>query len=75
MGSIEQIELSDLRTVGQLAAEFPAILSVPTLRWQLRDRDSNGLSRACVKLGKKLLISKTRYQAWLANQDKRQGAR
>lgn len=62
----DQIELNDLFTVDQLAAEHPEFLSVPTLRWQLRDRDSNGLQSACVKIGKKLLISKTRYQAWLA---------
>lgn len=61
-----QIDLNDLYTVQQLAQQYPGILSVPTLRWQLRWRDANGLAKACVKMGKKLLISKSRYQAWLA---------
>lgn len=59
------IALGDLRTVEGLAEEFPALLSVPTLRWQLRHRDSNGLGSACVRVGKKLLISRSRYEAWL----------
>ena len=49
-----------------LAAAHPKILTVPTLRWQLRHRDSNGLALACVSVGKKLLISRSRYEAWLA---------
>ncbi|MDO3553085.1 hypothetical protein [Ralstonia pseudosolanacearum] len=61
-----QIELSDLYTVQQLAARYPHILSVLTLRYQLRNRDANGLAKACVRIGKKLLISHSRYQAWLA---------
>ncbi|MCK4130782.1 hypothetical protein [Ralstonia pseudosolanacearum] len=61
-----QIELSDLFTVQELAARWPKILSVLTLRYQLRNRDSNGLSRAVVRIGKKLLISESRYQQWLA---------
>ncbi len=58
--------LDDLDTVEGLAAAHPKILTVPTLRWQLRHRDSNGLAVACVAVGKKLLISRTRYEAWLA---------
>lgn len=61
-----QIDLSDLYSVGELAARHPRILSVLTLRYQLRNRESNGLARACVKIGKKLLISEQRYQEWLA---------
>lgn len=60
------IALDDLDTVEGLAARFPRLLTVPTLRWQLRHRDSNGLAPACVAVGKKLLISRTRYEAWLA---------
>lgn len=58
--------LDDLRTIEGLAQEFPQILTVPTLRWQLRHRDENGLSSACVRVGKKLLIYRSRYAAWLA---------
>jgi len=58
--------LDDLHTVEELAKKYPRILSVFTLRWQLRDRAKNGLAPACVRVGKKLLISKTRYEQWLA---------
>ncbi|CAN7412297.1 hypothetical protein LJR296_002436 [Cupriavidus necator] len=61
-----QIELSDLYDVHDFAARHPKILSVQTLRYQLRFRDTNGLAKACVQLGKKLLISEYRYQQWLA---------
>lgn len=61
-----QIELSDLFSVEQMAARWPKILSVLTLRYQLRNRDNNGLSMAVVRIGKRLLISETRYQQWLA---------
>lgn len=60
------IALDDLDTVEGMAARYPRLLTVPTLRWQLRHRDSNGLAVACVPLGKKLLISRSRYEAWLA---------
>lgn len=60
------LALDDLRTVEALSSENPQILTVPTLRWQLRHRDTNGLAPACVRIGKKLLISRTRYEAWLA---------
>lgn len=60
------IELRDLRDIEALAAERPDVLSVSTLRWQLRHRDTNGLAAACVRIGKRLLISKSRYEHWLA---------
>lgn len=62
------IALDDLYSVEELAAQHPRILTVATLRWQLRSRDANGLASACVQVGKKLLISKTRYEHWLASQ-------
>ncbi len=62
------IELRDLRAVEALVAERPDVLSVSTLRWQLRHRDTNGLAAACVRVGKRLLISKSRYEHWLATQ-------
>jgi len=60
------LPLDDLHTVEELANKYPRILSTCTLRWQLRDREKNGLAPACVRVGKKLLISKTRYEQWLA---------
>lgn len=62
------VELRDLRDIEALAAERPDVLSVSTLRWQLRHRDTNGLAAACVRVGKRLLISKSRYERWLATQ-------
>lgn len=61
-----QIELNDLFNVYDFAARHPKILSVQTLRYQLRFRETNGLRNACVQLGKKLLISERRYQEWLS---------
>jgi len=60
------LPLVDLATVEELAKENPKILTVPTLRWQLRHRDTNGLAPACVRVGKKLLIYRSRYSAWIA---------
>lgn len=61
------IALDDLDTVEGLAGRYPHLLSVPTLRWQLRHREQNGLAQACVSVGKKLLISRSRYEIWLAS--------
>jgi len=60
------LSLGDLTTVEDLAAAYPAVLTVPALRWQLRHRDENGLAPACVKMGKKLLIHRPSYERWLA---------
>ncbi len=62
------IGLDDLFTLEQFAAQFPHAITVAALRWQLRHRDSNGLAPAVVRIGKKLCISKSRYEAWLATQ-------
>ncbi len=62
------IAISDLRSIDELAAEHPQTLPVATLRWQLRHRNANGLATCCVVVGKKLLISKPRYETWLATQ-------
>jgi hypothetical protein len=62
------VRLDDLYTVDSLVGQYPAFLSIPTLRWQLRHREANALVHCCVKSGKKLLISKSRYEQWLAGQ-------
>lgn len=64
----ESLALDDLYPLEDFVAAFPNILTVPTLRWQLRHRDINGLAPACVRIGKRLLISKTRYESWLSSQ-------
>lgn len=63
----EAVRLDDLSTIDDLASRYPNLLTVTTLRWQLRNRDANGLAPACVRLGKKLLISRSRYEHWLAS--------
>ena len=60
------LALDDLHPIERLAGAYPNLLTVPTLRWQLRHRDTNGLAPAVVRVGKKLLISQTRYETWLA---------
>lgn len=66
MQTTNQIELSDLFTVQQLAARHPNVLTVLMLRYQLRNRETNGLKRAVVRIGKKMFISESRFQQWLA---------
>lgn len=62
------VALDDLRTPEQLVAERPDILTVAALRWQLRNRKTNGLAAACVTLCGRVMISKNRYERWLATQ-------
>lgn len=62
------VALEDLRTIEQLVDERPDILTLPALRWQLRNRKTNGLAAACVSLRGRTLICKSRYERWLATQ-------
>lgn len=64
----DPVDLSDLFSAPELAARHPRILSETTLRYQLRNRETNGLAKACVKIGKKLLISENGYRTWLSTQ-------
>lgn len=65
----EAIALDDLFTVEELVAQHPKVLSINTMNWHIRHRDKNGLADACVKgLRRKLLISKSRFERWLATQ-------
>lgn len=64
----ETIALDDLFTVDDLVAQYPKVLSINTMRWHLRHRAQNGLSVACVSMRRKLLISKSRFERWLATQ-------
>ncbi len=68
------INLDDLFSIEELVARHPRILTQATLRYQLRDRSHNGLSRAVIRVGKRLLISETRYQTWLAGQTEQDAA-
>ena len=62
------LAISDLKTIEGLVDENPQALSITTVRWQLRHRHVNGLSQCCVRSGKRILISKSRYEHWLSSQ-------
>lgn len=65
----DTIAIDDLFTVEELAAAYPKVLTVATLRWHIYNRKKTGFDVACVKgLGRKLLISKSRFERWLASQ-------
>lgn len=64
----DAITLDDLHTVEDLAEQYPKTLPAKTLAWQVRNREQNGLAPAVVRVGKRLLISKSRYEHWLATQ-------
>ena len=70
---MHQIDLDDLYTVPEFAQRHARILNTNTLRYQLRDRETNGLASATVKIGKKLLISESGYRQWLAAAQARHG--
>lgn len=67
MNETATLELTDLCTAGELAAEHPRVLNLWTVREQLRHRQKNGLAHACVRVGRRLLISRSRYRAWLTS--------
>ncbi len=62
----DAIQLDDLYTIAALVEATPKALSVTNLRWQLRHRQETGLDACVVRNGKQLLISRSRYERWLA---------
>jgi hypothetical protein len=68
------IALGDLSPIDALARAYPGVLTVQLLRWQLRYRETNGLGSAVVRIGKRLFISRSRYEHWLAQQAERAAA-
>jgi hypothetical protein len=63
--------LDDWVPLEQFVAEHPNLGDANVQRWLLRYRATNGLASAVRKVGKRLLISKTRYAAWIAARDER----
>ena len=61
---------SSLRTVAQLAEELPAF-DEPALRRLIFHAETNGLSSAIVRVGRKILIDIDDFNQWL---DDRRGA-
>lgn len=68
METTNTLQLNDLYTVAGLAGLSNGVIGANQVRWQIRHRKANGLASACVLIGRKLLISKSRYEAWLAAQ-------
>ncbi|MCP4656882.1 MAG: DNA-binding protein [bacterium] len=56
--------VSDLRTVKQVSRERPAFTEA-SLRWLIFNAEQNGLNRALVRIGRRLLIDLERFDQWL----------
>lgn len=61
-----------LRTIAQLAERNPAF-SEGALRWHVFNRKTNGLDRAIVHVGRRVLIDEVEFSRWL--EGKRDGER
>ncbi|MBX9629567.1 MAG: hypothetical protein K2X67_03515 [Burkholderiales bacterium] len=59
--------LDDWLPIEEFVARHPNLGNEMTLRWQLRHRDGNGLASAVRRVGKRLVISQSRYARWLAD--------
>jgi hypothetical protein len=62
----QQQKLDDLMTVAQLADSIAGI-TANSIRWDLFNRDSNGLSAssAIVRRGRRILIDRKQYMEWM----------
>ena len=58
-------DLSEFATKEGLVKEYPDIINMPALEWQLRFREENGLDEAVRKFGRKILIHKPTFMRWL----------
>ncbi|HSD37747.1 MAG TPA: hypothetical protein VLC92_09570 [Rhodocyclaceae bacterium] len=65
----DQPQANDWYRVEDFAARHPNLFpSVTSLRYQMRSRQTNGLAKAVVRLGRNTLISETKFMAWLEEQ-------
>ncbi len=60
--------MQNLETVKTLAEKHPGLIREGGLRWEIFNKDINGLaeSRAIIKHGGKILIDSDRYFNWLS---------
>lgn len=58
------MNFENLRTLQQLAARNPAF-SENALRWHVFHAKSNGLDRAIVRVGRRVLIDEIEFSRWL----------
>lgn len=61
----------NLETVRTLAQKYPDVITEGGLRWEIFNKDKNGLSKsgAILKRGRKVLIDRDRYFDWLYTQN------
>ena len=56
-----------LMTLQQTVEQNPAF-KLEQLRWQLHCRNKSGLSKAVVKIGRRVYLDSDRFNEWLENQ-------
>ena len=69
---IVEIDMNpNLDTVRTLAQKYPDVITEGGLRWEIFNKDKNGLSKsgAILKRGRKILIDRDRYFDWLYTQN------
>ncbi len=59
----------DLITPEDFAIERPDLFPLKTIKWQLHSRHRNGLaeSGAVLKVGRRILLSRSRFLAWVSS--------
>jgi len=62
-----QLNYDDLIKPTDLAREYPDLFSDAKIRWLIRQRDHNGLSKAgaIIKCGRTILIVRPKFLGWL----------
>ena len=63
------MSFKNLRTVRQIAEANPAF-SEASLRWLIFNAKKNGLNRAIIRVGRRVLIDETLFDEWLGEQGK-----
>ena len=65
--SIVESHFSDITTPEKFAHEHSDLFSQAKLRWLIRQREHNGLSKAgaIVKCGRSILIVRSKFYEWL----------
>jgi len=57
-----------LRTVKQLAEANPGVWTEASLRWLIYNARQNGLEKALLKVGRRVLIDVPEFERWLEGQ-------
>jgi len=66
------MQASDVLSVAEVAAKYSAAgFTQSSLRWLLFNREQNGLSRAVIRVGRRLLIDERAFLDWLHSRRER----